>query len=339
VTAYVDELGNPYAEYAYDAFGNTISQSGDLASTFSHRFSTKYFDPETGLYYYGYRYYSPELGRWVSCDPIEEQGGMNLYGFVWNNGIRGIDILGLVGTPAGSWTMAANTVQGVLDYYNTKVYSHNSEVTKYDPRNNEIFLGTGWWEKGAGWRQAQNGEWWVGPIEDGNGKLYNDYAGKNAAKAHELLSVVNYRFPDALGMYGEGAGYTSIAGASHITGLHQLALVYEWGVWAKERPDYLTCAEVTRRESDYIKHKTPLHSKYSANQGYIDEAKRLVKWICDCECGNKKAEEKPFESFIYGRERTLKSSKLKERITLQSKFTCKDKKISGGLDVKLETQK
>jgi RHS repeat-associated protein len=95
ITAYVDELGFARAEYAYDAFGQTISQSGDLASTFSHRFSTKYADDETGLYYYGYRYYSPELGRWVNRDPIEEEGGVNLYGFVGNGGVSFFDLLGL----------------------------------------------------------------------------------------------------------------------------------------------------------------------------------------------------------------------------------------------------
>ncbi|MCB1131812.1 MAG: hypothetical protein KDN05_11825 [Verrucomicrobiae bacterium] len=37
------------------------------------------------LYYYGYRYYHPDLGRWLSRDPIGEEGGMNLYGFVGNS--------------------------------------------------------------------------------------------------------------------------------------------------------------------------------------------------------------------------------------------------------------
>jgi RHS repeat-associated protein len=59
------------------------------------RFSTKYVDAETGLYYYGYRYYSVELGRWWTRDPIGERGGFNLYGFVRNNGVNAVDILGL----------------------------------------------------------------------------------------------------------------------------------------------------------------------------------------------------------------------------------------------------
>ncbi len=50
---------------------------------------------QTGLYYYGYRYYDPVTGRWPSRDPIEEDGGYNLYGFVGNDGVNGFDIYGL----------------------------------------------------------------------------------------------------------------------------------------------------------------------------------------------------------------------------------------------------
>lgn len=44
---------------------------------------------------YGYRYYDPLTGRWPSRDPIEEEGGINLYGFVVNNGLAHYDVLGL----------------------------------------------------------------------------------------------------------------------------------------------------------------------------------------------------------------------------------------------------
>jgi RHS repeat-associated protein len=98
ITEYVDVSGTIRAHYTFDAFGNTIAQSGDLASIFSHRFSTKYADDETGLYYYGYRYYSPELGRWINRDPIKEEGGINLYSFV-NNQIHIYDVLGLTWKP------------------------------------------------------------------------------------------------------------------------------------------------------------------------------------------------------------------------------------------------
>ena len=91
ITVYVDESGSVVAEYTYDAFGGTISQSGSMADAFAHRFSTKYFDTETGLYYYGYRFYSPELHRWLNRDPIEENGGVNLYAFCRNDGVNYID--------------------------------------------------------------------------------------------------------------------------------------------------------------------------------------------------------------------------------------------------------
>jgi len=60
--------GTVSAGYEYDPFGNTIKSQGELAESNSFRFSTKYFDVESGLYYYGYRYYDAELGRWVSKD-------------------------------------------------------------------------------------------------------------------------------------------------------------------------------------------------------------------------------------------------------------------------------
>jgi RHS repeat-associated protein len=59
------------------------------------RFSTKFTDAETGLVYYGHRYYSATLGRFINRDPSEEQGGINLYGFCGNDGINGRDYLGL----------------------------------------------------------------------------------------------------------------------------------------------------------------------------------------------------------------------------------------------------
>jgi hypothetical protein len=43
---------------------------------------------------YGYRYYHPQTGRWINRDPIEEEGGLNLYGFVGNDGVNQWDILG-----------------------------------------------------------------------------------------------------------------------------------------------------------------------------------------------------------------------------------------------------
>jgi len=94
VMGYCDAQGNVVATYTYDAFGKLIASSGPMADVFAIRYSTKYFDSETGLYYYIMRYYSPELMRWITRDPIGEKGGVNLYAMCGNNLISTFDILG-----------------------------------------------------------------------------------------------------------------------------------------------------------------------------------------------------------------------------------------------------
>ena len=120
VTEYVDFIGNTIAHYEYDAFGNITGQSGSMADDFVFRFSTKYLDAETGLCYYGrIRYYKPSFGRFISRDPIEEQGGLNLYGFCGNDPINKVDYLGMKPkeiTPEGKYRIEIIKNFRVRDY-------------------------------------------------------------------------------------------------------------------------------------------------------------------------------------------------------------------------------
>jgi RHS repeat-associated protein len=86
--------GNISAKYEYGPFGEVFCSVGDMAKVNPFGFSTKYTDNETDLLCYGYRYYSPALGRWLSRDPIEERGGLNLYGFVNNDPVNKVDVIG-----------------------------------------------------------------------------------------------------------------------------------------------------------------------------------------------------------------------------------------------------
>ena len=95
VSDYLDVTSSHVAHYEYDAFGNIVASGGAKVGDFAHRFSTKPQDVETGLYYYGYRYYDPVTGRWPSRDPLEEKGGLNLYGFLLNDSVNDSDRLGL----------------------------------------------------------------------------------------------------------------------------------------------------------------------------------------------------------------------------------------------------
>ena len=91
--------GNISAKYEYGPFGEVFCSVGDMVKVNPFGFSTKYTDSETDFVYYGYRYYSPALGRWMSRDPIEERGGLNLYAFVNNDPVNLYDPHGLCCIP------------------------------------------------------------------------------------------------------------------------------------------------------------------------------------------------------------------------------------------------
>ena len=85
--------------------------------------------------YYGYRYYDPQTGRWPSRDPIQERGGVNLYGFVGNNGVNKLDILGLVPACDDCEGAYDKCMKDADDYYN-KATAILQKL--YDDRMNEI---------------------------------------------------------------------------------------------------------------------------------------------------------------------------------------------------------
>jgi RHS repeat-associated protein len=72
-----------------------------MAKANPFRFSTKYEDDETDLFYYGHRYYNARTGRWIGRDPIGEKGGRNIYAYVANNPTIFTDAFGLEIFPGG----------------------------------------------------------------------------------------------------------------------------------------------------------------------------------------------------------------------------------------------
>ena len=115
VTALVSATnGAVTAQYEYGPFGEFIRATGPMAKLNPFRFSTKFYDEETGLYYYGYRYYNPSTGRWPSRDPIQEQGGLNLYGFVGNSPIIHIDRMGMESIGPNILSICASCAQSLI---------------------------------------------------------------------------------------------------------------------------------------------------------------------------------------------------------------------------------
>jgi RHS repeat-associated protein len=84
-------------EYRYDAFGKI--EAGSTQG--GHSFTGREWDSEIGLFYYRSRYYDPNIGRFISEDPIGLLGGPNLYTMVWNNPVGYIDPTWLWGFSLG----------------------------------------------------------------------------------------------------------------------------------------------------------------------------------------------------------------------------------------------
>ena len=94
VTSLFGEARGRRALYEYRPYGGLITSEGNMAQENKFRFSCEYMDDELGLIYYNYRHLNPNDGRWISRDPIAEQGGWNLFAFVKNNSIINFDYLG-----------------------------------------------------------------------------------------------------------------------------------------------------------------------------------------------------------------------------------------------------
>ncbi len=92
----VDADGDIVATYDYAPFGAVTAgtPSGTAVPANPLQWSSEVYDSELDLVYYNYRHYSPTLGRFLSRDPIAEQGGRNLYAFVKNSPTSKRDILG-----------------------------------------------------------------------------------------------------------------------------------------------------------------------------------------------------------------------------------------------------
>ena len=144
ITAWLDGSGAMLDKRDYDPFGALLTQykltaTPAILDELPFGFSTKYTDKESGLLYYGHRYYNTRNKRWLNRDLIEEAGGVNLYGYVGNDGVSDFDVRGL--------KSGKDIVNGVI-----KVMQAKGWTTAY----------------------ALASLWWSLPANDDPKKKYND---------------------------------------------------------------------------------------------------------------------------------------------------------------------
>jgi RHS repeat-associated protein len=93
----------------YSPFGNEIAEASAGASCSVLRYTGREHDAENGLYYYRARYYDPELGRFLTEDPLGFQAGINFYAYVGNNPINANDPSGKICLPCVTGVIGATT--------------------------------------------------------------------------------------------------------------------------------------------------------------------------------------------------------------------------------------
>jgi RHS repeat-associated protein len=135
------------ANYEYGPFGEVIRATGPMAKANPIRFSTKYQDNESDLVYYGYRYYDPSMGKWLSRDPAGEGGGQNIYGMVGNDPLNAFDALGLWATKVHHQIVEDWLGKRTPDYHNYPWHCCKINVIKLLEHGSDLVDGVGW----AGW--------------------------------------------------------------------------------------------------------------------------------------------------------------------------------------------
>ena len=90
---YITNLdGEVVQRIEYVSFGEVFIEERNNVWNTPYLFNAKEFDEETGMYYYGARYYEPRLSLWMSTDPLEEEyPNITTYGFCHNNPLILID--------------------------------------------------------------------------------------------------------------------------------------------------------------------------------------------------------------------------------------------------------
>ena len=221
VAALVDASNNGAiaATYEYSPFGELLQKSGAYAISNPIRWSSKWADDETGLVYYGLRYYNPSIGRFISQDPIGEAGGLNLYGFCGNDGVNGTDYLGMSDLAAQYMQNAGIDPNGNLD---PALVEANAAVrafyeSTYGSYNSGMGMGAGgfmgsFFNEMPGQMEYYSDSYFEGIVRDAHQlDASNDNRVSNKATANGVTIISKEKNPDGSITYHTNVGTFTVA--------------------------------------------------------------------------------------------------------------------------------
>lgn len=199
------------ANYAYGPFGEKISATGPLAQSNPFRYATKYFDEETGLYYFGHRYYDPTTGQWLSRELLGESESINLYSYCHNDPLNNVDVLGLEqhsvepvlnnGIPA---MVYADWESSGLGYLWNALAAGNKKTWKQSPSADELYINF----------YQENGKWHIRSPEDRHNAAWEMIPSAVTAKMEEIKPVMD--FYERGGAVMAGAPLVAAAGSVEV---------------------------------------------------------------------------------------------------------------------------
>lgn len=156
---HVDHLGTPRVgtssagavtwRWDSNAFGSTPPTG---TTTVNLRMPGQIYDAETGLYFNGWRTYSPHLGRYLESDPISLNGGLNTYAYVAANPLNYTDPMGLQaipvppvipipGVPNPSMDAQRNLADRLSRAFRSDEETTYQTYTRYNPRTGDCYSG------------------------------------------------------------------------------------------------------------------------------------------------------------------------------------------------------
>jgi|GEM_PF-6232156 len=203
------------ARYDYDAPGRRLKLMGDLDTDVG--FTGHPLHAATGLYLSASRAYDPELNRWLSRDPIGEEGGINLYGYVGNKPISLIDLLGDAPQELPN-SCVANATQEAIRRATGKTIPEKTLRNQISPTNNWTTSGV---DPALAVPVIQN---YTGakpitpaqiPAALNNGPVMVTINNPGGATTHEVVAT-SCKSPTEFRIYDPGTGKKSTINASQI---------------------------------------------------------------------------------------------------------------------------